>query len=389
MPTTRRWGLQNATHGTVTIGRVSEAVPFSRTGLDYLGPINIKVANGQQKVWVCLFTCLVTRAVHLEVMRDMTTEEFIMGLRRFIAQRGTPNEIISDNSKTFKLASETVDLVWKHMIKSDDVQTYVSNQRIKWTIIVELAPWMGGFYERLVGLVKRALRKAIGRKLLTDVQFQTIIKEVQSVLNCRPLVYIGNDVNSNIALTPSHFLSLNPYTGIPMLDIDDENDGNYEPFQSSAQKLLEVWKKGQKMLNEFWKLWKEDYLLSLRERTQTHIKTGRNCAEYSPKCGDIVLVKDSILPRGCWKFGKVISLVKSKDGLIRSAKVRMPNGGTIGRPVSLLFPLEVAGEELPESPRRDVEPQAVTEQNVRSRPVRKAAVQATKNIRKVLQNENN
>ncbi len=89
----------------------------------------------------------------------MSSEEFILGFRRFVSQRGVPIEIISDNALQFKTANRTLDLAWSTVVRHEDVQNYVSEQRIKWTFIVELAPWMGGYYERLVGVVKRCLRK--------------------------------------------------------------------------------------------------------------------------------------------------------------------------------------------------------------------------------------
>ena len=91
---------------------VTSAVPFSRTGLDYLGPMYSKTSDGQRKVWVCLFTCMVTRAIHLELMQDMSAEEFLLGFRRFISTRGSPNEITSDNAKQFKTASDGQRKVW-------------------------------------------------------------------------------------------------------------------------------------------------------------------------------------------------------------------------------------------------------------------------------------
>ena len=101
---------------------------------------------------------------------------------------------------------------------------------------------MGGFYERLVGLVKRAMRKTIQKTLLTVIQLQTILKEVEATINARPLVYIGDDLESNITLTPRHFLSLNPYTGIPETE-NDQNDPDYSPYESSSTRLLQIWKK--------------------------------------------------------------------------------------------------------------------------------------------------
>ncbi|XP_053381888.1 uncharacterized protein LOC128549324 [Mercenaria mercenaria] len=159
--------------------RVTESTPLSRTGLEYFGGVSIKTSERLKKVWVCLFTCLVTRAVHLEMIQDLSANEFIMCLRRFIAQRGKPIEVISDNALQFKLARQTIDLLWQGIIKCDDVQSYASTENIRWSFIVEFAPWMGEFYESLVGLVKRSLRKAIGRKILTGVQFVTTLKEAE------------------------------------------------------------------------------------------------------------------------------------------------------------------------------------------------------------------
>ena len=137
---------------------------------------------------------------------------------------------------------------------------------------MELAPWMNGFYERLVSLVKRALRKTLSRKLLDFVQLQTILKEVESTVNSRPLVYVSDNIASNITLTPNHFLSLNPNTGIQELEYD-ANDKDHRPYESTTERLLETWKKG-KLLNVFWKLWRDEYLLSLREQTKNALKAG-------------------------------------------------------------------------------------------------------------------
>lgn len=361
--------------------RVRSAIPFSRTGLDYLGPMFIKSGEELKKCWICLFTCLVTRAVHLELVQDMTTEEFLLALRRFVSQRGTPIEITSDNALQFKAASATLNLIWKNVTTSDEVQSYVSDSGIKWTFIVEMAPWMGGFYERLVGLVKRSLRKTLQRKLLKLVQLQTILKEIEAAINTRPLVYVGDDIESNIALSPSHFLSLNPKTGFPELD-DDQNDQDYNPYESSSEKLLQVWKKGQKLLNSFWKIWYNDYLLSLRERTQTKLSTGKIQSHFSPSVGDIVILKDDV-PRGCWKLGKLTKLVASSDGCIRSAELKLTSGRVLRRPLNLLFPIETSADENGISNKK-----LVTNENCENiktiRPSRAENVRAKKRIKQCL-----
>ena len=291
-----------------------------------------------QIMWVCLFTCLVTRAVHLELLEDMSTERFLMGLRRFIACRGSPYEIISDNAGQFKLASGTIDKLWTQIWTDKDVMSYASSKNIKWKFTIELAPWMGGFYERLVGLVKRSLRKAIGKLCLT------IIKESEAIINSRPLVYVDDDINSDLVLTPLHFLSLNPKTGIPNVVSDDEADCDFNPKISSADSLLHIWKKGLKHLKAFWRVWRDSYLLSLRERTQMKLKTPRIQASVAARVGHVVLIKDD-MPRGCWRVGKIAELIRSIDGNIRSPKIRLPTRKLISRPLNLLYPIECSGEE--------------------------------------------
>ncbi|XP_070550457.1 uncharacterized protein [Ptychodera flava] len=130
--------------------RVTQSPPFTYTGLDYFGPLFIKETSGTKKVWICLYTCLAVRAIHLELIKDMSAEQFLLCLRRFIARRGTPEQIISDNAPQFKLAKSVLDKVWMNVIMDHGVRKYVTDQGIKWQFIVELVSWMGGFYERLV-----------------------------------------------------------------------------------------------------------------------------------------------------------------------------------------------------------------------------------------------
>lgn len=319
--------------------RVSTAAPFTNTGIDYFGPLYIKIKGDTQKAWVCLYTCLVTRAVHLELMQDMSAYQFLLGFRRFIAQHGKPTKVISDNASQFKLAADTVDKLWRDILLENDVVSYAANEKIQWKFIVELAPWMGGFYERLVGLVKRSLRKAIGKVCLTNEQLLTLLKEAEAVVNSRPLVYVGSDINSYVTLTPSHFLTLNPKIGLPTCNRDKILDNDYNPNVTSAERLLLTWKKGLKHLESFWKIWKNDYLLSLRERSQIKLKEARTKSPYKASVGDVTLIKED-LPRGAWRMGRIKELIQSRDGQVRSAKILLPNNKVIGRPINLLFPIE-------------------------------------------------
>lgn len=171
--------------------------------------------------------------------------------------------------------------------------------------------------------MKRSLRKAIGKLCLTSDQLLTIIKESEAIINSRPLVYVDDDINSDSVLTPFHFLSLNPKIGIPNVVIDDEADCDFNPNVSSADSLLHIWKKGLKYLKAFWRVWRDNYLLSLRERTQMKLTAPRIQATFAAKVGHVVLIKDD-MPRGCWRVGKITELISSGDGNIRSAKILLP-----------------------------------------------------------------
>jgi hypothetical protein len=305
----------------------------------------------------------------------MSSEEFILAFRRFISQRGVPNAIISDNALQFKTASAAIDLLWNKVLKCEDVLNYMAEKRIRWHFIVERAPWYGGFYERLVGLVKRSLRKTLGRKLLTLIQLTTVLKEVEAIVNSRPLVYVGNDINSNITLTPNHFLTLNPRLSVPDID-DDDKDKSYVPCESSATKLLTLWHKGNKLLNSFWKLWRDEYLLNLRERTQRQLKTGRIQSDISPSVGDVILVKED-LPRSCWKIGIIQQLHTSADGYVRAASVQTSSGRLIKRPLLLLYPIEMCDS----SNKNKTEVDISSKQEIDSRPKRNAAIKALQKIK--------
>ncbi|XP_060600229.1 uncharacterized protein LOC132753738 [Ruditapes philippinarum] len=237
---------------------------------------------------------------------------------------------------------------------------------------------MGGVYERLVGIVKRALRKALGKKLLLMDQISTVVKEIEAVVNRRPLVYVGEDIKSSITLTPGHFLCLNPKTGIPNLDYD-YSDPEFKPYESSAERLLQLWKKGERLLNKFVILWRDEYLLSLRERSQNKIKSVKVQSSESPNLGDIVIIKDD-LPRGQWKLAKIINLRTSRDGQVRSAELETSIEQILRRPLNLLYPIEMSESKIRDPDiKRNSHQQETEAKNCQLktlRPMRKAAEKA-------------
>lgn len=321
--------------------RVSRSSPFQFVGLDYLGPIYVKGESEMKKVWVCLFTCLTVRAVHLEWVTDLTAVQFLSCMRRFVSRRGKPDLIISDNAPQFKLVNTALNKQWRQMFIDREVLNYVAMEGIKWSYTTALAPWQGGFYERLVGMVKRSLRKAVGRKHFTLEQLVTLLVEIEAVLNSRPLTYVYEDFESGFILTPAHFLVINRKLGLSTGNDDDyHQDDDFQPGKDSTAKLLESWRKGQIYLDLFWKVWRDEYLLSLREKLPIYHKSSTEIQRV-PKEGDIVLVKDDNLPRSSWKLGRILHLVHGQDEKVRSAKILLPGHTVVSRAINCLYTLEL------------------------------------------------
>ena len=183
--------------------KLSESVPFTYTRLDYLHSFYTK-RNPSKNILICLFICVAVMAVHLEVVDDNFSWHTWC-----ISRRCTPKEIILDNAPQFQLTKTAIEKAWQSIVTDEDVRSYTGNQNIKWRFIVEFAPWMGDFYESLVGMVKSSLRKATGRTYLTKTQFINFTTELEGIINLGPFVYI-DDINTTNAMVPMHFFSLNP-----------------------------------------------------------------------------------------------------------------------------------------------------------------------------------
>ena len=224
------------------------------------------------------------------------------------------------------------------------------------------APWQGGFYERLVGLVKRALRKG-GRKLLNFDEFVTFLAEVELMLNTRPLTYIGDDISSLQVLTPSSFLSGRSNIALPFDDADaDDPLFMPTPASTTAASLRAQWTSVQHHLDAVWSMWEREYLLALRELAAKSISSRSSI----PRVGEVVFIADPAEPRRPWALGKVTRLIESRsDKQVRAVALTTATRQEVHRPVNLLCPLEL--QSAPDEERScEVNPQPV-------RPPRRAA----------------
>ena len=310
--------------------RVKQADPFSRIGIDFAGPLYVKEKDGNMsKVYVALFTCCITRAVSLDIMHDLATVSFLRCFRRFTARWGTPKLVVSDNAKTFKATAQFLN----KLNQSDEFSALLQNERIVWRFNLERSPWWGGFFERMVGTVKRCLRKVIMKAKLNEDELRTILLEIENTVNSRPLTYVYEELDSE-PLTPSHLIFGRRLQSLPddIIMLNDE-DSSY----SRRYRYL------QNKINHFWKRWQKEYIVNLREH---HKCSGKEKGKVS--IGDIVLVQDDNLKRTLWRLGKIEELISGKDGTVRGAKVSVMSRNKLdylSRPVQKLHPLERANEE--------------------------------------------
>lgn len=307
--------------------------PFTITGVDFTGELFVKVRNGEQKCYVCLFTCANSRAVHLELVPDLSTTSFLQAMRRFAARRSLPKKMISDNASTYQSAAKEIE----NLMKNPSVKAYMSNHNIEWTFIPKRAPWYGGFWERLIGLTKLAMRKTLGRSFVTYEELQTILCEIETGLNDRPITYVYSEQSDIGPLTPSHLLHGRQILTMPHADFD-ENELSEPLFECKRNSLTKRYEHISDLLKQFWRRWTTEYLTALRERHQ--LSKSRPTVN-TVKTGDIVLIHADNKPRLNWDLGKVCDLTTGKDGLIRSVKLKTKNGFT-NRPLSKLYPLEIS-----------------------------------------------
>ena len=300
---------------------------FQNVGVDYFGPILIKQgrrtrrSTGSAKRYGALFTCMTTRSVHLELAGDMSTDSFILALRRFRARRGNPKVIRSDNGTNFVGAERELR---EALQKLDQLRitNELSANSIEWKFNPPIAPWMGGAMESMVKLTKRALRSTMKDRMFTEESLHTLLLEVEATLNSRPLTSVSDDLNDFEALTPNHFL----------LGRASPN----HPIVTEDSCLRRKWRQVQTSLNLFWSRWIKEYLPSLNERTKWRQDT-RNM-----RSGDLVVIKDSSMLRHKWPLGRVVDVIPSSDGRTRVAVVKRSDGSTLTRAVGRLGLLEAA-----------------------------------------------
>jgi hypothetical protein len=295
----------------------------------------------------------------LELLLSLETAEFLGALKRFIARRGRPTKIYSDNGKTFVAAAKWL----KKIMQDEQLHDFLADKRISWQFNLSRAPWWGGQFERLIGLFKRSFYKTIGAGLLTYAELCEVVLNVEVELNNRPLDYVDDDLQLPI-LTPASFL-FQRSNRIPELEPHRE-----EVDLRKRAKYLRSCK------DALWKRWSSEYLTALRERH----RCDRNRKSLKLSVGDVVIVRSDDRNRAKWPLGIVERLIPGKDGVVRAVKLRAGKS-YLERPVQHLYPLELSCDRSQTTP-KDLNPEAPP-----FRPKRDAAVAAKLRSEEILQNE--
>ncbi|KAK3743482.1 hypothetical protein QZH41_013097 [Actinostola sp. cb2023] len=348
--------------GNLPTDRTEGETPFQVIGVDYAGHIKYRGRGKTEgKAYVVLYACSLSRGLFLELLPNMETTEFLGSLKRLIARRGRPKKIYSDNGRTFIGAAKWI----KQVMRDERVQDFLAQQQIHWQFNLSRAPWWGGQFERMVGLVKAALYKTIGNGMLSWKELQEVILDVEVTLNNRPLSYVEDDIQLPI-LTPNLLLYIQ-HNMLP--DLQTHHVQDYD-LRNRAKHLL-------KCKNALWSRWTTEYLRSLREQHRLKHKGDNN----HPNEGEVVIIKSDEKNRGKWKLGIVDKLIVGKDGVVRGARLRAGKS-FMERPIQHLYPMELSCDRTAPLQTEQLNPQAET-----FRPRRDAAAAARMRVQDIVGDE--
>lgn len=278
--------------------------PFTYVGVDYFGPFQVRRGRSLVKRYGVIFTCLVIRAVHIEISHSLDTDSFILALRRFLARRGEVKEIRSDNGTNFtggeKELREAIN-DWNQ----DKIYDHLLQKHVKWSFNPPYGSHHGGIWERCIRTIRSILRALLKEQVIDDEGLQTLMCEVESLMNARPITTVSDDPKDLQALTPNHLLLAQSNQTLP--------PGVFNKADIYPKRR---WRQVQYLVDIFWKRWIREYLPTLQKR-QKWLQPKRNVA-----VGDVVLLVDSSAPRNTWLMGKVVKVTADKKGLVRRVQVK-------------------------------------------------------------------
>lgn len=323
--------------GDLPQSRISMAPPFSRSGVDYAGPINVRLTKsrgkGTMKAYICLFVCLSVRAVHLELVEDYTTESFIAAFHRFTSRRGHCFELVSDCGTNFVGADAELRKMYKEASQhSFKVAQTLSELGTSWKFNPPGAPHFGGIWESAVKSTKHHLHRVIGENILTFSELSTLLCRIEACLNSRPLMPLTDDPSDLEYLSPARILLLRDSYLVPEPDLTN-----------TKVPIGRRWQMVSKMAQDFWSRWSSEYLTSLQPRPKWNLPI------RSFQVGDLVLIRNELSPPGKWPLARVIKTHPDPKGVNRVCTLRTA-ASTLQRPSHKLILLTPGIENPPTVP---------------------------------------
>lgn len=312
--TCRRHGARglNQIMGNLPAARVTVARAFSNIGVDYAGPILVRMSKGRgsktNKGYICVFICLATKAMHLELVSDLTATAFLAAYRRFTARRGNVANIYSDNGTNFVKANKMIQIDSQAEADAFNRTIYdeLSANGTHWHFIPPGTPHFGGLWEAGVKSIKNHLKKTVGESTLTFEELSTLLYQIEACLNSRPLCELSTDPNDTNILTPGHFLIGTSLRAPPDEDVLDTKTNH-----------LNRWQIIQKMYQQFWRQWSGEYLNRLQIRPKWLSE------KDEPQLNELVVIRDETAPPTRWATGRIIHKHEGNDGKTRVVSIKI------------------------------------------------------------------
>ncbi|XP_059053102.1 uncharacterized protein LOC131847536 isoform X5 [Achroia grisella] len=295
--------------------------PFYNTSVDYAGPILIASRKGRGcqliKSYISIFVCQAVKAVHLELVTDLTKESYMAALNRFVSRRGKPRNILSDNGTNFVGTSNEL----QRFLHSSNVASDMVQEGIQFSFAPPYSPHFNGLAEAVVRSMKHHLKRLLKLTHLTYEEMSTCLTQIEAILNSRPLTPLSSDPCDYSALTPAHLLIGRPLTSIPHPQVADVNITRLDRYHRIEH-----------IKQHFWRRFNIEYVSMLQQKTKWSTSSGNLVL------GTLVLIKDKLLPPLLWSLGRVVQVYPGSDGVTRVVEVKTKNG-TIRRAFNNVCPL--------------------------------------------------
>lgn len=316
--------------GSLPEARVRPTRAFTHTAIDYAGPIWSRTSRGRgqkaHKSWVAVFVCMCSKAVHLELVSELTSTAFVAAFRRFTSRRGLCSDVYCDNGTNFVGADREMREQLKKAMQDEGWRALLADSGTNFHFAPPGSPHFNGLAEATVRMAKTAMRRTIGESKLTFEEMCTFLAQIEAALNSRPLSVMPTDSEDPNVLTPGHFLVGEPLNAVPEPSIIDVS-------VPAGQR----WRVVQQMVQHFWSRWSREYLHQLQERKKWQT------VKPDLKVNDVVVIQDETKHTSYWKMGRVTETHPGADGCVRVVTLKTSNG-SIKRAVTKVCALPVHDE---------------------------------------------